>query len=313
MLVIIPAMDDLTMIREEHLFPSVYPEITMIDTTRISVLLTPAQLQDMLSSGADVTVIAVHSINPYTGQNSFNGRRIKGAIDTQAYTDFQSPASVEGGQRPLPDIVELQTKARVWGLRRDTTVVIYDADRSMTAARAWWVLRWAGLPDVRVLDGGFPAWIAADMPVTEEMAKPVPSDIVLSPGHMAELGADDALKLATDGVLLDARIRPNYIGGKVAPGQPPRGHIPRALSAPAPDNVTDYGNFTDGETLREMYRVLGADGKKPVGVYCGAGMSAAHTVLALASIGIDAAMYPGSWSAWVSDPTRPIATGADPV
>lgn len=313
MLVIISVMDDFTMIREERLFQPVNPEITMHDTTRISVLLTPAQLQEMLSSGADVTVIAVHSINPYTGQDSFKGQRIKGAIDTQAYTDFQSPASIEGGQRPLPDIAELQAKARAWGLRAGSTIVIYDADRSMTAARAWWVLRWAGLPDVRVLDGGFPAWIAAGMPVTEEITTPVPSEIVLSPGHMAEFGADEALKLAMDGVLLDARIRPNYIGGKAAPGQPQRGHIPHALSAPAPDNVTDYGNFTDGETLREMYRALGADGKKPVGVYCGAGMSAAHTVLALASIGIDASMYPGSWSAWVSDPTRPIVTGADPV
>lgn len=285
----------------------------MADPIRTSVLLMPVELQEMMASGADVTILAVHSINPYTGQDSFKGQRIKGAVDTQAYSDFQSPASVERGQRPLPDIAELEAKARAWGLRPDSTVVIYDADRSMTAARAWWVLRWAGVPDVRVLDGGFPAWIAAGLPVTEETTIPVPSEITLSPGHMAELGADEALKMATDGVLLDARIRPNYIGGKVAAGQPPRGHIPHALSAPAPDNVTDYGNFTDGETLREMYRALGADGTKPVGVYCGAGMSAAHTVLALASIGIDAAMYPGSWSAWVSDPNRPVVIGADSV
>ena len=285
----------------------------MADPIRTSVLLTPVQLQEMIASGADVTILAVHSINPYTGQDSFKGQRIKGAVDTQAYSDFQSPASVEGGQRPLPDIAELEAKTRAWGLRPDSTVIIYDADRSMTAARAWWVLRWAGLPDVRVLDGGFPAWIAADMPVTEEITATTPSEITLSPGHMPELCADEALELATDGVLLDARIRPNYIGGKVAAGQPPRGHIPHALSAPAPDNVTDYGNFTDGDTLREMYRALGADGTKPVGVYCGAGMSAAHTVLALASIGIDAAMYPGSWSAWVSDPKRPVVIGADSV
>ena len=285
----------------------------MADPIRTSVLLTPVQLQEMIASGADVTILAVHSINPYTGQDSFKGQRIKGAIDTQAYSDFQSPASVEGGQRPLPHIAELEAKARAWGLRSDSTVIIYDADRSMTAARAWWVLRWAGLPDVRVLDGGFPAWITAGMPVTEEITTLTPSDITLSPGHMAEFGADEALKFATDGVLLDARIRPNYIGGMVAAGQPPRGHIPHALSAPAPDNVTDYGNFTDGDTLREMYRALGVDGKKPVGVYCGAGMSAAHTVLALASIGIDAAMYPGSWSAWVSDTKRPVVIGADSV
>jgi thiosulfate/3-mercaptopyruvate sulfurtransferase len=285
----------------------------MTDAQRERVLLTPMQLQAMRASGADVTVVAVHSINPYTGQVSFKGERIEGAIDTQAYEDFQSPATVEGGQRPLPDIEVLQTKARAWGVRRESTIVIYDADRSMTAARAWWVLRWAGLPDVRVLDGGFPAWLVAGLPVSETVSHPDPSDITLAAGHMAEIGPEEALRLAVDGVLLDARIRPNYIGGASLPGQPPRGHIPHALSAPAPDNVTDYGNFTDAATLKEMYRALGADGRKPVGVYCGAGMSAAHTVLALASIGIDAAMYPGSWSAWVSDPTRPIVSGADPV
>ena len=285
----------------------------MTDDIRTSVLVTPQQLQAMREAGRDVTVIAVHSINPYTGQPSFRGERIEGAIDSQAYTDFQSPASFEGGQRPLPEIGTLQEKARAWGLRPESTVVIYDADRSMTAARAWWVLRWAGLPDVRVLDGGFPAWISAGLPVTTETTVMKPSEIELSPGHMPEIGADEALRLAREGVLLDARIRPNYIGGKSAPGQPPRGHIPHALSAPAPDNVTDYGNFTDAETLKEMYRVLGADGSKPVGVYCGAGMSAAHSVLALASIGIDAAMYPGSWSAWVSDGSRPVVTGANPA
>jgi thiosulfate/3-mercaptopyruvate sulfurtransferase len=285
----------------------------MTDDLRKSVLLMPAQLQDMRASGTDVTVLAVHSINPYTGQASFKGQRIEGAVDTQAYSDFQSPASAEGGQRPLPDIAILQEKARAWGLRPESTIVIYDADRSMTAARAWWVLRWAGLPDVRVLDGGFPAWTAAGLPVSELVSTPVASKIALTSGHMAEIGPDEALRLAVDGLLLDARIRPNYIGGPAAAGQPPRGHIPHAISAPAPDNVTDYGNFTDSATLTEMYRALGADGRKPVGVYCGAGMSAAHTVLALAAIGIDAAMYPGSWSAWVSEPSRPVVSGAHPA
>ncbi|KJF74592.1 sulfurtransferase [Agrobacterium arsenijevicii] len=285
----------------------------MGDDIRKAVLLTPFELSEMLKSGADVTVLAVHSINPYTGQPSFMGRRIEGAVDTEAYSDFQSPPSFEGGQRPLPDIETLQEKARRWGLRPQATIVVYDGDRSMTAARAWWVLKWAGLKDVRVLDGGFPAWVSAGLPTTEAVVVPQPGTIEFSPGHMPEFGADDALLLAEDGVLLDARIRPNYIGGPVAEGQPVRGHIPHAVSAPAPDNVTDYGNFTDSATLREMYRALGVDGTRKVGVYCGAGMSAAHTVLALAAIGVSAAMYPGSWSAWISDPSRPVVTGADPA
>jgi thiosulfate/3-mercaptopyruvate sulfurtransferase len=284
----------------------------MTDALRSRVLLTPPALYRMQQDGADLIILAVQSINPYTGVPSIRDRRVPGAIDTEAYTDFQAPASIEAGARPLPDIGALQAAARRWGLRPEATIVVYDSDRSMVAARAWWVLRWAGLPDVRVLDGGLPAWLAAGLPVAEAVPMPTPSTIVLSPGHMPELDADRAAALAREGVLLDARIRPNYIGGPTAPGQPPRGHIPGAISAPAPDNVTDYGNFADSDVLRALYAVLGADGSKPVGVYCGAGMSAAHSVLALAAIGIEAAMYPGSWSQWAANPARPVVRGGLP-
>ncbi len=144
----------------------------MADAQRSLVLLTPVELDAMRKSGADVTVIAVHSVNPYTGQVPFDGRRIPGAIDTEAYRDFQSAASYEGGQRPLPEIAVLQEKARAWGLRKESTIVVYDGDRSMTAARAWWVLKWAGFSDVRVLDGAFPAWLASGLPVSTEWWSP---------------------------------------------------------------------------------------------------------------------------------------------
>ncbi|WP_210237396.1 hypothetical protein, partial [Mesorhizobium sp. M8A.F.Ca.ET.161.01.1.1] len=104
----------------------------MADDIRKSVLLTPLELQALREAGEDVTILAVHSVNPYTGEPSFNGLRIEGAIDTEAYTDFQSPATVEGGQRPLPDITVLEQKARRWGLRKESTLVVYDGDRSMT-------------------------------------------------------------------------------------------------------------------------------------------------------------------------------------
>ncbi len=284
----------------------------MTDDIRSRVLLTPHQLMAMMDGGADPTILAIQSVNPYTGRVSERTVRVPGAIDAEAYTDFAGPPSRHGGQRPLPAIADLQAAARRWGLRPERTIVVYDADRSMTAARAWWVLRWAGLKDVRVLDGGLPAWIAAGLPTSSDPPAVEPSEIVLSAGNMPEIGADEALALAREAVLLDARIRPNYIGGSTAPGEPRRGHIPGARSAPAPDNVTDYGNFTDSPTLKEMYRALGADGSRPVGVYCGAGMSAAHTVLALSAIGIEAAMYVGSWSAWIADPERPGVIGADP-
>ena len=180
------------------------------------------------------------------------------------------------------------------------------------AARAWWVLRWAGLPDVRVLDGGISAWVAAGFAVDAAHGVATPSRVVLSPGHMPELDADKAQALTRGGVLLDARIRPNYVGGPTPEGVPVRGHIPGALSAPAPDNVTDFGDFADSVALRGIYEALGADGSRPIGVYCGAGMSAAHSVLALAAIGLEASLYVGSWSQWSADPARPVARGGRP-
>ncbi|TKT74341.1 rhodanese-like domain-containing protein [Aquamicrobium sp. LC103] len=284
----------------------------MTDPIRSTVLVTPAELRAMMDEERDLVILAVQSINPYTGADSIRTIRVPGAIDTEAYSDFQSPSSPERGARPLPDIVDLQTKARRWGLRPEATIVVYDSDRSMVAARAWWVLRWAGLPDVRVLDGGMPAWIAAGLPVDETPGVAIPSQIVLSPGHMPELNADTALALAGDGVLLDARIRPNYVGGPTTAGMPARGHIPGAVSAPAPDNVTDYGNFADSVALKGIYEALGVDGTKPVGVYCGAGMSAAHSVLALAAIGVEASLYVGSWSQWAADAARQVVRGGRP-
>ena len=279
---------------------------------RNRTLVAPADLMEMIQGDNPPSILAVQSVCPYTGRDSQCGRWIPGAIDAEAYSDFAAKATATSGDRPLPDIVSLQRAARSWGLSQGRTVVLYDGDRSLTAARGWWVLKWAGLADVRVLDGGLSGWLAEDLPVSRERANPPSGSIVLTPGNMPEFGADEAQFFVREGVLLDARIRPNYIGGARAGGDPKRGHIPGAVSAPAPDNVTDYGHFADSETLGEMYLGYGIDGNRPVGVYCGAGMSAAHTVLALATIGIDAAMYPGSWSQWVTDPERPVRRGAKP-
>ncbi len=280
--------------------------------TRRRVLLTPEELHAMMALDPPPVILAVQSVNPYTGRPSRSGRWIPGAVDAEAYEDFAAPGSPERGHRPLPEIAALQAAARRWGITRDRPVVVYDAERAMTAARAWWVLRWAGLADVRVLDGGLECWISAGLPVAQQPGKSEESTITLSPGHMPELDAQAALALARQGRLLDARIRPNYIGGPERGGDPARGHIPGALSAPAPDNFTDEGPLTDAATLAELYRGLGVTKGPPPGVYCGAGMSAAVTVLALASIGVEAAMYPGSWSQWINDPANPVRRGPFP-
>lgn len=238
--------------------------------------------------------------------------RIPGAIDVDLASELAAPGGGRRGSRPLPEIATLQDDARRWGIRRDSLVVVYDHDRCLQAGRGWWVLRWAGVAQVRMLDGGFAAWQEAGLPVTAEPGRPMPGDVELSPGHLKVLDADGAAALAQGGILLDSRIRPNYIGASVAPGEPRRGHIPGSVSAPAIDNLTEAGTFTDAETLRHLYAALGVDGSRPVGVSCGAGVSAAHAVAVLASIGIDAAMYPGSWSAWIADPARPVIIGGKP-
>ncbi len=273
---------------------------------RDQVFVTAEALAAELASAAPPAVLVVRNGTPGTGP------WIPGAVEVDLPTQLASPGGGTLGSRPLPAIGVLQRDARGWGLRQGAPVVLYDHDRCLVAARGWWVLRWAGLSRARLLDGGFAAWQAAGLPVASQPGSPPPGDVVLSAGHMPVLDADGAAVLARDGLLLDSRVRVNYIGGAVPAGAAPRGHIPGSVSAPAADALMEDGRFADEATLRHLYFALGADGARPVGVSCGAGISAAHSVAALASIGVTAAMFPGSWSAWAADPARPVVVGAHP-
>jgi thiosulfate/3-mercaptopyruvate sulfurtransferase len=278
--------------------------MTAMEAARGRVLVTAEALARL--DGAAVLAIR----NP-RGKES-EAARIPGAVDVDLPGELASPGGGMLGSRPLPEIDALQRHARGWGLRQGQAVVVYDHDRGLVAGRAWWVLRWAGIADVRILDGGFAAWVAAGLPVAHRAPLPPPGDVVLSAGHLPVLDADAAAAIARSGVLLDTRVRPNYIGGATPSGAPRRGHIPGSISTPVADIFTEPGPIADAETLRHLAAALGADGTRPVGVTCGAGISAALGVAALASIGIEAAMYPGSWSAWSADPERPVMVGGVP-
>jgi thiosulfate/3-mercaptopyruvate sulfurtransferase len=132
--------------------------------------------------------------------------------------------------------------------------------------------------------------------------------VTLRPGGMPVVDADKAADLARSGTLLDARAVERY-RGDIEPVDPVAGHIPGAVSAPTTDNLDRNGRFLAAELLRERFIELGVDQTAPVGVYCGSGVTAAHEVAALAITGIDAALYPGSWSQWCNDPSRPVSTG----
>jgi thiosulfate/3-mercaptopyruvate sulfurtransferase len=191
-----------------------------------------------------------------------------------------------------------------------------------------------------VLDGGYRAWTEAGLPVTTDRTAPAPGDFTAEPGHMAVLDAAGAQATARDGLLLDARSEERY-RGEAEHVDPVAGHIPGAVSAPTAGNANPDGTFRDPAELAARFAALGvlpgtsppagapadtpgtspetdapADTRgagtppaAPVGAYCGSGVTAAHEVLALALAGIPAALYVGSWSDWITDPSRPVATG----
>lgn len=216
-----------------------------------------------------------------------------------------------GGRHPLPDPAALQAALRAAGVRAGHPVVVYDGGDGLAAARAWWTVRWAGHRPVRLLHGGFPAWVAAGQPVSTDAPAPIPGDVVARPGDLPVLDAGQAAELAAadDAVLLDVRAAPRY-RGEVEPIDPVAGHVPGAANLPAGEYVGPDGRFPAADVLSERFAAAGVTGARAVGAYCGSGVTAAQAVLALHLAGrTDAALYVGSWSNWVADPTRPVASG----
>jgi thiosulfate/3-mercaptopyruvate sulfurtransferase len=212
----------------------------------------------------------------------------------------------------LPTLKALQASARRWGIRTGERVVAYDAGPGTAAARAWWLLRWGGLRDVRLLDGGLAAWQRAGGPVETGDVRPEPGNVTLPGGGMPVLDIDAAAALpGAGGVLLDARAGERYRGER-EPVDPRAGHVPGAVSAPTTENVAADGAFLPVAVLSERFAALGVQPGLEVGVYCGSGVHASHEIAALAVAGIDAALWPGSWSQWSHDPARPAATGPAP-
>jgi thiosulfate/3-mercaptopyruvate sulfurtransferase len=244
---------------------------------------------------------------PYDGRAAYEAGHLPGAVFVDLDRELAS-APGAGGRHPLPDLSRFGAAMRRAGVSSRTPVVVYDGGQGWAAARAWWLLRWTGHPDVRVLDGGLPAW---EGPLEKTVPAPEEGDFTPEPGGLGLLDADAAAALARSGVLLDARAGERY-RGEVEPIDPVAGHIPGAVSAPTTENVGADGCFLPAEELRDRFKRFGVSEGSRVGVYCGSGVSAAHQVLALAVAGIPAELYVGSWSEWSSDPERPVALGPDP-
>jgi thiosulfate/3-mercaptopyruvate sulfurtransferase len=274
------------------------------------VLITAPDLAVALEGAAPPVVLDVRWRLTVAGGAAYDGRGefLTGHIPGASYVDLDTELAAHGeptdGRHPLPSLDTLQASARRWGIRKGDSVVVYDGDGNLAAARAWWLLRWAGVVDVRLLDGALPAWVGASLPLAAGEETPVAGDVTLSGGQMPVLDLEAVQSY--DGHLVDARAAQRY-RGEIEPIDPKPGHIPGALNAPTTANLDGDGTFLSASALREQFTAAGVTGDRPVAAYCGSGVTAAHEIAALEIAGIEAALFPGSWSQW-SNHDLPVET-----
>jgi len=276
-------------------------------STRDDVLIPVDALPAALAAGAQLLDVR-WTLGEQPGSGF--GRYLQGHLPGARFLDLEAvltgpTTDPTWGRHPLPDADQLGAGLGALGIDPARPIVVYDEPGSFAAGRAWWVLRWAGL-DVRLLDGGLRAWVASGRGLETDEPDAAPGrPLVLTTGHLPTLDADEVA--AFDGVLIDVRGPARY-RGEVEPIDPKAGHIPGAVNRPVTGFWDDDGLLPRPDALADL---LALPEGRPVAVYCGSGVSAAQVVLALASLGVDAALYPASWSGWSSDPARPVATGTD--
>jgi thiosulfate/3-mercaptopyruvate sulfurtransferase len=249
--------------------------------------------------------------DPGAGRAAFLAGHLPGARYAHLDEDLAGPRTATSGRHPLPAPAAFVATCRRLGIGPGTPVVAYDAAAGAIAARLWWLLRFFGHAEVRLLDGGLPAWVAAGLPLAAGPEAPVAGGPAFIPGTPLETvrGAEELLAPAGP-LLLDVRARDRY-AGRQEPIDPVAGHVPGAVNVPFAGAVGPDGRFRPPDELRTLFApVLGNRAPATVAVMCGSGVTACHGLFALARAGFPgAALYPGSWSEWVRDPARPVARG----
>lgn len=253
---------------------------------------------------------------PDEKQEHYLRAHIPGAVYVHLDHDLSAPI-IPGvtGRHPLPAPAEIAARFEKLGIGPDTQVVAYDDQGgSLSAVRLWWMLRWIGHDAAAVLDGGWQKWLEEDRPVNSgrEQAQPRRLDLKPRAGLFATVDEVDRLRRDPNYLLLDVRAPERY-SGEVEPIDPVAGHIPGARNAPYTDNLTPEGIFRKPEELRAHYTALiGSIPPENVIFYCGSGVTSIHSLLAMELAGLNGArLYPGSWSEWIADRSRPVAVGPD--
>jgi thiosulfate/3-mercaptopyruvate sulfurtransferase len=281
----------------------------------LAQLLTPAQLQQRLGQAELVLLDCRFALDdPAYGRRSYLEGHIPGACFADLEEDLSGPI-VKGvtGRHPLPDPARLNQRLRDWGLRAGSQVVLYDDGPGAFAAHAWWLLLWLGKRDgLYLLDGGLKAWREAGLALDRRQPTPPPGDFAGQADASLQVDAEQLARRlgSADLCLLDARALPRF-RGEVEPLDPVAGHIPGAQCAAFTDNLDADGYFLPAERLRARFDALrGARPAQGLVAYCGSGVTACHNLFALSLAGYPLApLYAGSWSEWITDPRRPIATG----
>ena len=284
----------------------------MTDTALSTPLVSPEHLRAALAAGATPLIVdcGFDLADAGAGERAFAEGHLPGAVHAHLDRDLAGAKTGRNGRHPLPTRDDWAATLARLGVTRERAVVVYDAQGGMYAARAWWMLRWAGHAAVSVLDGGLQAWKAAGGALETGTSVPVAAagPYPLGTSLVATTHADALLKSLGRVTLLDARAGERY-RGEVEPLDARAGHIPGARSRFFKDNLDAQGRYRPAAELRAAFEAFGAAPAQVVH-QCGSGVTACHNLLAMEVAGLPGAvMYPGSWSEWSSDPTRPVAVG----
>lgn len=281
-------------------------------TTAMKTLIQADELKQLLAGGACRVFDCRFSLqNPAAGLRAYEKGHLPGAMFADLNNDLSAP-HIPGktGRHPLPERSDWIRKVLNWGLGPDVDVVLYDDCGGAGAARMWWMLGWIGHANARVLDGGLQAWTAAGGELVHTGAKPVAAapDLYSQRAPLTRLITADEIDPDIQ-LLLDARD-PVRFRGEAEPVDPVAGHIPGAQCSPYTDNLGDDGRFKAPDQLRQKFHDVAHGFLRPV-CYCGSGVTACHNILAITHAGLHMPdLYAGSWSEWITDPARPVATGA---
>lgn len=247
------------------------------------------------------------------GAKAYAASHIPGALYASLNEDLSAPMAADrsGGRHPLPAADAFARTLSAWGIDNDTQVITYDDGPGAYAARCWWMLRWLGHDAVAVLDGGWAAWQAENRPVESGVVTATPATFVPRPRPELVVDVEKALQYTASGgaLLIDARAADRFRGENETL-DPVGGHIPGATNYFYGQNLAD-GRFLSADELAQRFKaLLGQRPTSEIVHYCGSGVTACHNLLAMEHAGLGLArLYPGSWSDWSSDPSRPQARG----